>query len=253
VNTTCRRVPTLPALARPGPPPVAIWSSSSAAIFINSMPVPCTEAPAWRRRQQWVGPAAGGAFNNMEESMAYEGKTKLSPGGRFLIRDEPATRPARDQFRRPYDEGNRQYVCSVPGHPENFSSEDDDEAGLVHVHRHDGGEEPQHVLSLPAGSYQIDHDRHAGMSHVYRVPKDENVRVPIATADTDRNMAAMRAMNAANRRLWGSRRTGDASPRDASAVSTAAIIQAGSDPQLMQQALKAINARNRAHYKPGRQ
>jgi hypothetical protein len=60
--------------------------------------------------------------------------------------------------------GGRQYVLTLP--PGDYRGEDDEQAGLTHVHRRDG-DGPSHVCSLPHGNYEIERDESG--SHVYRV------------------------------------------------------------------------------------
>jgi hypothetical protein len=71
------------------------------------------------------------------------------------------------------NQGNRQYVLTLPAGE--YGGEDDEQAGLTHIHRRDGAGRSQHVCSLPHDNYEIERD-HAG-SHVYRVP-DEEAREP---------------------------------------------------------------------------
>jgi hypothetical protein len=71
---------------------------------------------------------------------------------------------------RRYDEGNRTYILTLPtGSYE--AEEDGDEIHIIDTTTH------EMVCTLPAGTYSIDNDEHG--AHLYRVPDDENVRIPL--------------------------------------------------------------------------
>jgi hypothetical protein len=68
--------------------------------------------------------------------------------------------------------GGRQYILTLPAGE--YEGEDDEQAGLTHVHRRDAAGRGQHVCSLPHDNYEIERDESG--SHVYRVSPDDEAR-----------------------------------------------------------------------------
>jgi hypothetical protein len=115
--------------------------------------------------------------------------------GRFRCYD--ATPAFERPTERRFDEGNRQYVMTVPTGV--YEAEEAGEEMRINRVDASSGADPQFVCSLPAGTYEIDADD-AG-SHIYRVPDDEHVRIPIAQI-ADRMPAALSEVQKRINKFW---------------------------------------------------
>jgi hypothetical protein len=99
--------------------------------------------------------------------------TGTMPSDRKVGRRDANAEEPQPREREQNNASGRQYILTLPAGE--YRGEDDEQAGLTHVHRRDGAGRSQHVCSLPHDNYEIEHD--ASGSHVYRVP-DEEAREP---------------------------------------------------------------------------
>jgi hypothetical protein len=92
------------------------------------------------------------------------------PTDRKVARRDAEEPPPREREREPNGNGGRSYVLTLPAGE--YRGEDDEQAGLMHLHRRDRGDQAGgHVCSVPAGEYELERDE-AGV-HLFKVDNEQ--------------------------------------------------------------------------------